>query len=83
VQVRNISLAIAFAALAAVPAWGGFSLALETPRAAAEVAPRVAAELQYEAFAPPECRHRAARDALAQRAPGPTCAVSGLRDAPF
>lgn len=96
-QVRTIVFAIGFAGLASFPVWGGFSLALEAPRAAAELAPVVAAELQYEAFAPPETRranptgfeawavsqHRAARDALTRRPPGPSCVVSGFGNAPL
>jgi hypothetical protein len=96
-QVRRIVFAISFAGLASFPVWGGFSVALETPRAAVELAPMVAAELQYEAFAPVEARranptgfeawavsqHRAARDALTRRPPGPSCVVSGFGNAPL
>lgn len=95
-QVRRTVFAIVFAGLASFPVWGGFTLALETPRAAVEIAPLVAAELQYEAFAPPEAaranptgfeawavgQHRAAREGLARRPPGPTCVVSGFGNAP-
>jgi len=95
-QVRRTWCAMVFAGLAAFPVWGGYTLALETPRAAVEIAPRVAAELQYEAFVPPEAvrgnptgfeawaasQHRAARDELARRQPALTCLVSGFGDAP-
>lgn len=95
-QVRRFAYACAFAGLASFPVWGGFTLALETPRAAAEIAPLVAAELQYEAYAPPEAparanptgfeawafsRHRAAREQ--QRPLAPTCQVSGSGNAPI
>jgi hypothetical protein len=96
-QVRRTWCALVFAGLASCPVWGGYTLALETPRAAAEIAPRVAAELQYEAFAPPEAaranptgfevwaasQHRAAREGLTQRPPTPTCLVSGFGNAPL
>ena len=96
-QVRKTCCAIVFAGLASFPVWGGFTLALETPRAAVEIAPLVAAELQYEAFAPPaETRanptgfeawamgqHRAARGELTRRPPGASCVVSGFGNAPI
>lgn len=96
-QVRTFVFAIGFAGLASLPVWGGFSVALETPRAAVELAPLVAAELQYQALAPPKAaranptgfeawalgQHRAARDGLSRRPPGPTCVVSGFGNAPL
>jgi len=96
-QVRRIVFAIVFAGLASFPVWGGFTLALETPRAAVEIAPLVAAELQYEAFAAPAAaranptgfeawaagQHRAVREGLARRPPAPTCVVSGFGNAPL
>ena len=96
-QLRKTWCAIVFAGLASFPVWGGFTLALETPRAAVGIAPMVAAELQYEAFAPPQAaraypsgleawafsQHRAARGTLAPRSPGPTCVVSGFGNAPI
>ena len=95
-QVRRTVFAIVFAGLASFPVWGGFTLALETPRAAVEIAPLVAAELQYEAFAPREAtranptgfgawafgQHRAVREGLSRRPPGPTCVVSGFGNVP-
>lgn len=95
-QVRRMLLASAFAGLASFPVWGGYALAIETPRAAVELAPLIAAELQYEAFAPPmtaranptgfeawaASQHRAARDSLTRRPPGPSCVVSGFGNAP-
>jgi hypothetical protein len=95
-QMRRTVFATAIAGLASWPVWGGFTLALETPRAAAEIAPLVAAQLQYEAFPPPELaranpggfetwafnQHRAARDGLVRRPPGPSCVVSGFGNAP-
>lgn len=96
-QVRRTVFAIVFAGLASFPVWGGFTLALDTPRAAVEIAPLVAAELQYEAFAPRKTahanptgfeawavdQHRAVREGLARRPPGPTCVVSGFGNAPL
>ena len=51
-QVRRALFAVAFAGLASFPVWGGFAVAVETPRAALELAPLVAAELEYEVLAP-------------------------------
>jgi hypothetical protein len=97
-QVRKLGFACAFAGLASFPVWGGFSLALEKPpQAAVEIAPLVAARLQYEAFPPGETvaqarptgfevwafgKHRAARERHT-RPLAATCAVSGFGNAPL
>ena len=88
-QVRKFVFAIGFAGLASLPVWGGFSVALETPRAAVELAPLVLAPPQaaranptgFEAWA--LSQHRAARDGLSRRPPGPTCVVSVFGNAPL